>query len=174
MDPRQQLTGESYKKQSFKVSVNYPEGIERMKKHAFKKIFSILVRTATVCGISTTICSITTPVLWKSTWYALIWAGVVKEMGAPSRGYSFVPGGAGCQHFSPLLPHQPQLYFRQATAERTRLPLPHPAPIHRVENLSQVWQALNTGALITPSPAISYSRSSTPGVVNWEDQRLSP
>ena len=39
MDPKQQLTGENYKKQSFKVSVNYPEGIQRMKKHAFKKIF---------------------------------------------------------------------------------------------------------------------------------------
>lgn len=72
-------------------------------------------------------------------------------------------------YFSPLPPHR--LQFQLANVKRTRLTLPHPAPIHRVGTLSSVWQVLNPGSIIFPFPAISSDAGSALEVASREEQR---
>lgn len=92
-----------------------------MEKNPLKKIYQILVRTARVCGISDTTCSITTHSDVVKIYL------VCSNLGRCGQGegsslspqvldgsYNFLSGGAGCQHLSPLPHHQPHLYSRQA------------------------------------------------------------
>lgn len=153
-------------KKIFKVSGNFPEGIQQMENRSEKSTKSF-GRNTRVYGISATTHSITSPMLWKSTWYREgNRSSLLPQL--PSWGYNFILGGAGCQYFSPLPPHQLQF---QLAIRRTRLTLPHLIPIHRVETLSQVWQALNPGSIIFSSPVVSSGIGSTPEGASWGDQR---